>query len=488
MADMDPLAAIADEHGLRILEDAAQAHGATYRRPVAGTLRPRDVLVLRDEEHDHRRGRHDHDRRRRARRPAAAAAQPGHAGALLSTRWPATTTGSPTCRRRSGLPQLARYDRHRRAPRAQRRPPHRRASSACPASRFPRELDGPRARLAPVHVRVTDDAPIGRDEFVAKLAEHGVGSGIYYPSSSSTTTRTAATRACADRRPGRAARSPSEVLSLPVHPALTDADLDSDHRRRPQHRGGRRMSATQADRARRRRHMGSHHARVITQSQIGDARASSSTRASPSGGSSRERFGATWAPELPDLGRGTTGSCRRSDRGALRTRHARARTEPAAARSRSRSPTVCCGPRRSSLWRMPRDLPHDVRAPRAVQPRGDHGRGRPATSRCTSRRSRHSPYAPRIRTGVAWDLLVHDVDLAIHLIGAAADRGRRATRASSTPNRWPARRTSPRRSSGSTVAPIAQISASRVGQHKVRQLSIARARSPDRGRPAPPGS
>jgi predicted dehydrogenase len=31
--------------------------------------------------------------------------------------------------------------------------------------------------------------------------------------------------------------------------------------------------------------------------------------------------------------------------------------------------------------------------------------------------SRHSPYAPRIRTGVAWDLLVHDVDLVCNVFG-----------------------------------------------------------------------
>ena len=32
--------------------------------------------------------------------------------------------------------------------------------------------------------------------------------------------------------------------------------------------------------------------------------------------------------------------------------------------------------------------------------------------------SRHSPYVPRIRTGVASDLLIHDVDLAIRLFGS----------------------------------------------------------------------
>ena len=37
-ADMDPLIALARQHGLWIVEDAAQAHGATYRGRAAGTL------------------------------------------------------------------------------------------------------------------------------------------------------------------------------------------------------------------------------------------------------------------------------------------------------------------------------------------------------------------------------------------------------------------------------------------------------------------
>jgi predicted dehydrogenase len=85
--------------------------------------------------------------------------------------------------------------------------------------------------------------------------------------------------------------------------------------------------------------------------------------------------------------------------------------------------------------------------------------------------TRHSPYAPRITTGVAWDLLVHDIDLAIMLLGT-------------TPTRVQSRlgRFNPLSSTGSDdvaealldfgVGAMAHISASRVGQRKIRQLSI----------------
>lgn len=84
---------------------------------------------------------------------------------------------------------------------------------------------------------------------------------------------------------------------------------------------------------------------------------------------------------------------------------------------------------------------------------------------------RHSPYAERITTGVASDLLIHDIDLVVRLMGAA-----------------PATLTGhygyfePRSTSGSEdVAEatlrffggqIASLSVSRIAQHKIRSLAI----------------
>mgnify|MGYP000985373140 CR=1 FL=1 len=75
-------------------------------------------------------------------------------------------------------------------------------------------------------VRVAPPAPVGRDELSARLHELGIGSGVYYP------------RPCYDYDVYRchprvrwsplpeAERAAREVLSLPVHPHLGESDLD----------------------------------------------------------------------------------------------------------------------------------------------------------------------------------------------------------------------------------------------------------------------
>lgn len=85
--------------------------------------------------------------------------------------------------------------------------------------------------------------------------------------------------------------------------------------------------------------------------------------------------------------------------------------------------------------------------------------------------TRHSPYAPRIKTGVSWDLLVHDVDLAIQLMGEA-------------PTEVTAQlgffhpMSEPRAEDVAEVLMtfgtrgLSRVSASRIGQRKIRELQI----------------
>lgn len=85
--------------------------------------------------------------------------------------------------------------------------------------------------------------------------------------------------------------------------------------------------------------------------------------------------------------------------------------------------------------------------------------------------TRHSPYAPRIKTGVAWDLLIHDVDLAIGLFGAEP--------ASATgalgyfhPDSVPGAEDVASVTMTFGEGQVAQLSASRVGQKKDRTLTV----------------
>lgn len=85
---------------------------------------------------------------------------------------------------------------------------------------------------------------------------------------------------------------------------------------------------------------------------------------------------------------------------------------------------------------------------------------------------RHSPYAPRIRTGVAWDLLVHDVDIAIQCFRGAEPEhvfaGVGQFHPSSVTGAEDVVDTVLQFPNGA----VATISASRIGQRKIRSLVI----------------
>lgn len=83
--------------------------------------------------------------------------------------------------------------------------------------------------------------------------------------------------------------------------------------------------------------------------------------------------------------------------------------------------------------------------------------------------SRHSPYTPRIRTGVAWDLMIHDVDLLTQIMGNQIEN------IVSVSQR--VKQESPHESEDVAEATIlfkqgaiGQVSASRVGHKKIRSI------------------
>ncbi len=85
---------------------------------------------------------------------------------------------------------------------------------------------------------------------------------------------------------------------------------------------------------------------------------------------------------------------------------------------------------------------------------------------------RHSPYAERIRTGVAGDLLIHDVDLVMRLIGQAP------TALSCHFGHFEPRSVADSEDVADAIlqfagGQIASLSASRIAQHKVRTLTIS---------------
>ncbi|WP_394551202.1 Gfo/Idh/MocA family protein [Agromyces sp. MMS24-JH15] len=85
--------------------------------------------------------------------------------------------------------------------------------------------------------------------------------------------------------------------------------------------------------------------------------------------------------------------------------------------------------------------------------------------------TRHSPYAPRIRTGVGWDLLVHDVDLASRFLG-----GEPTTITGALAQFHPMSVDGAEDVAEAVLTfdggRVAHVSASRVGQRKIRSMSI----------------
>lgn len=89
-----------------------------------------------------------------------------------------------------------------------------------------------------------------------------------------------------------------------------------------------------------------------------------------------------------------------------------------------------------------------------------------------ARADRHSPYAPRIKTGVAWDLLVHDVDLISQVFGGQEPSSIGVEVGNFHPSSLPEAEDIVEVSLGFSGGGLASASASRLGQRKVRSLLV----------------
>ncbi|TCP57064.1 dTDP-4-amino-4,6-dideoxygalactose transaminase [Tamaricihabitans halophyticus] len=223
-ADLGRLTELADRHGIALVEDAAQAIGADFAGRQAGsvgigcfslyatknlTTAEGGMITCDDDELADRlrvlrnqgmRGKYEYE--------------------TVGHNYRMTDLHAAV-----GIPQLASIAELTTA---------RRANAAAlsaglagtPGLALPATLPGRGHVWHQYTVRVTPDATVDRAELAAKLAERGVGTGIYYP-------RLVFDYPCYQRHPRVMAESmpvaeaiARQALSLPVHPALDKSDVD----------------------------------------------------------------------------------------------------------------------------------------------------------------------------------------------------------------------------------------------------------------------
>jgi dTDP-4-amino-4,6-dideoxygalactose transaminase len=224
-ADMPALAALAAGHGLHVVEDAAQAHGATVGGRGAGTFglgcfsfygtknltTGEGGVITTDDDGLADRLRVLRNQGMRARYQYEMA---GHNYRLTDLQ------------AAIALPQL---DGYADALAGRRRNADRLSTGLSDVAglRVPRVAAGREHVWHQYTVLLTDESPVDRDELIARLTDKGVGCGVYYP-------RLVFDYDCYRDHPRVivddmpvAQRVTERCLSLPVHQHLSESDVET---------------------------------------------------------------------------------------------------------------------------------------------------------------------------------------------------------------------------------------------------------------------
>lgn len=225
MADMAPIETLAAEHGIDIVEDAAQAVGATYFGRPAGSIgvgcfslyatknittgEGGVVTTSDDAVADRLRLLRNQGMRERYQYEVA-----GH-------NYRMTNLAAAV-----GIPQLARLSEIEAA-RVRNAQALRENLAGIDGLTLPPEPETDRSHVYhQFTVRIGAGARLSRDEFIDALTAAGIGCGIYYPKLVFDYDCYRGDPRVVSADTPVAARIASEVVSLPVHPYLTTGELD----------------------------------------------------------------------------------------------------------------------------------------------------------------------------------------------------------------------------------------------------------------------
>lgn len=224
MADMDPIVEIARAQDLRILEDSAQAQGATYNGRFAGTYglgtfsfyatknmtTAEGGMITTDDDRLADRLRLLRNQGMRAR----------YQYEMAGNNYRLTDLQAAIA-----IPQLARYTETvaRRQSNADRLSA---LLASVPGIEVPQSFAGRGHVWHQFTIRVTEAAGISRDDLGAQLLEMGVGNGVYYPKLVFDYDAYRGNPQVRVSETPIAQKLTEQVLSLPVHAALADSDVD----------------------------------------------------------------------------------------------------------------------------------------------------------------------------------------------------------------------------------------------------------------------